>query len=76
MEAKTDKDMTYEFDVQGEMDHQHNMHIGKTRCSALDQQTFYKPGKRTGNHPTQLARCAAIRPAAGAHGDCSATRCD
>jgi hypothetical protein len=26
------------------MDHQHNMHIGKTRCSALDQQTFYKPG--------------------------------
>jgi hypothetical protein len=45
MEAKTDKDMTYEFDVQGEMDHQHNMHIGKTRCSALDQQSFYKPGK-------------------------------
>ena len=45
MEAKTDKDMTYEFDVQGEMDHQHNMYIGKTRCSALDQQTFYKPGK-------------------------------
>jgi hypothetical protein len=45
MEAKTDKDMTYEFDVQGEMDHMHNMHIGKTRCPAFDGQSYYKPGK-------------------------------
>jgi hypothetical protein len=45
MEAKQDKDMSYEFDVQGEMDHQHMMTIGKTRCKALDGKSFYHPGK-------------------------------
>lgn len=45
MEARQDKDMSYEFDVQGEMDHVHTMTIAKTRCKPLDGRTFYLPGK-------------------------------
>jgi hypothetical protein len=34
----------YEFDVAAEMDLEHRMLIGKTRCPALDGQVFSKPG--------------------------------
>lgn len=34
----------YEFDVVGDMDQSHTLHITKTRCEALDERTFHKPG--------------------------------
>jgi hypothetical protein len=35
----------YEFDVAAEMDLEHRMIIGKTRCPKLDGQVYVKPGK-------------------------------
>lgn len=35
----------YEFDVVADMDDNHNLIIGKTRCQALDGKVFHKPGK-------------------------------
>lgn len=37
--------MEYEFDVVGDMDLENRLIISKTRCSALNQKTFKKPGK-------------------------------
>lgn len=34
----------YEFDVVGEIDHDHVMHVTKTRCSALDDAHVRRPG--------------------------------
>lgn len=36
--------MDYEFDVVGDMDHDHALMITKTRCAALDGKTWVKPG--------------------------------
>lgn len=35
----------YEMDVEGMMDLDHNLVIGKTRCSAIDGKVYQKPGK-------------------------------
>lgn len=35
----------YEMDVEGMLDLEHNLAIGKTRCEALDGQVFNKPGE-------------------------------
>lgn len=35
----------YEFDIAGELDHNHIMSISKSRCPALTDQTFLNPGK-------------------------------
>ena len=35
----------YEFDVEGTMTMDHSFVVGKTRCRALDEQIFPKPGK-------------------------------
>lgn len=35
----------YEFDVEGMLDIEHNLVIGKTRCDALDGRAFTKPGE-------------------------------
>jgi hypothetical protein len=37
--------LEYEFDVVGDIDHQHVMTISKTRCSELDGETFRLPGE-------------------------------
>jgi hypothetical protein len=37
--------LDYEFDVVGDIDAEHNLVIGKTRCSQLDGKVFHKPGK-------------------------------
>lgn len=36
--------LEYEFDVFGDLDHEHTLSIGKTRCSALAGQVLQKPG--------------------------------
>ena len=35
--------MEYEFDIVGDMDHDHNFVVTKTRCKALDERLFNKP---------------------------------
>jgi hypothetical protein len=35
----------YEFDVEGMLDIDHNLVIGKTRCDELDGKVFHKPGR-------------------------------
>ncbi len=35
----------YELDVEGLIDQEHNLLIGKTRCPGLDGKLFHKPGK-------------------------------
>lgn len=35
----------YEFDVEGMLDIEHNLAIGKTRCAAIDGRVFTKPGE-------------------------------
>ena len=35
----------YEFDVAGELNQQHTLHISKSRCPALDGQSFTNPGR-------------------------------
>lgn len=35
----------YEMSVEGMLDDEHNLMIGKTRCEMLDRKTFHKPGK-------------------------------
>lgn len=35
----------YEMDIEGMLDMDHNLTIGKTRCAALDGRLFTKPGK-------------------------------
>ena len=35
----------YEFDVVGDMDIEHNLVVTKSRCKALADRTFHKPGK-------------------------------
>lgn len=37
--------LEYEFDVTADLDHDNNMVIGKTRCSALKSRTFNKAGE-------------------------------
>ncbi len=36
--------LEFEFDVVGDMDQEHFLTIGKTRCEALDGKRFHKPG--------------------------------
>ena len=36
----------YEFDVEGMLSMDHDLLIGKTRCDALDEKVFRKPGKQ------------------------------
>lgn len=36
--------LDYEFDVVADMDYEHNMIIGKTRCEELDGKVFTRPG--------------------------------
>lgn len=38
--------LEYEFDVYGDLDQDHNLVIGKTRCSALGGQVIAKPGAK------------------------------
>jgi hypothetical protein len=38
--------MDYEFDVVGDLDHDHNFIVSKTRCRALDGQVINKPGQQ------------------------------
>lgn len=38
-------DFQYEFDVEGMLDMEHNLVIGKTRCNTIDGRVFSKPGK-------------------------------
>lgn len=38
------EDLPYEFDIIGDLDQDHTMVFSKTRCSALDGQTFTKDG--------------------------------
>lgn len=45
MAAQIREGFEYEFDVEGLMDMDHNLSIGKTRCSDLDGRIFHKPGK-------------------------------
>lgn len=40
--------MEYEFDIVGDMDHEHNLVITKTRCSSLDDLVARKPGAELG----------------------------
>lgn len=35
----------YEMDIEGMLDMEHNLVIGKTRCAALDGRVFHKPGQ-------------------------------
>jgi hypothetical protein len=35
----------YEMDIEGMLDMEHNLAIGKTRCEELDGRVFHKPGK-------------------------------
>lgn len=35
----------YEMDIEGMLDMEHNLVIGKTRCDAIDGKYFHKPGK-------------------------------
>lgn len=44
MQAQVREGFEYEFDVEGMMTMDHNFIVGKTRCSALDEQIFNKPG--------------------------------
>lgn len=37
--------LEYEFDVIGDLDSDHNLIVGKTRCETLDGQVFHKPGQ-------------------------------
>lgn len=41
-------EIEYEFDIVGEIDHEHVMTITKTRCSALDGRIIHKPGAELG----------------------------
>ena len=36
--------MEYEFDVLGDLDQDHNLVISKSRCAAIDNKLFHKPG--------------------------------
>lgn len=38
----------YEFDVVGDMDHEHRLVISKSRCSALSNEVISRPGKALG----------------------------
>lgn len=38
-------EFSFEFDVEGSIDSEHNLIIGKTRCPELDGQLFHKAGK-------------------------------
>ena len=42
----TREGMEYEFDIVGYLDDQNTLHIDKTRCPALTEQSFRKPGKQ------------------------------
>lgn len=42
------KGLEYEFDVVADLDLQHNLIVSKTRCSALDDKMFAKPGADVG----------------------------
>ncbi len=39
----------YEFDIEGMLSPEHDLVIGKTRCSALDGKVFHNPGKDFAN---------------------------
>lgn len=39
-------DFQYEFDIEGMMNLDHDLVIGKTRCEAVDGKVYHKPGKQ------------------------------
>ncbi len=45
MAAQMREGFEYEFDVEGQLDMDHNFIVGKTRCRALDGKIFPMPGK-------------------------------
>ncbi|HEY5267532.1 MAG TPA: ATP-binding protein [Candidatus Saccharimonadales bacterium] len=40
------ENISYEFDLVGELDLEHNMHVSKSRCAQLDQKVFDKPDNK------------------------------
>ena len=62
--------MEYEFDVLGDLDQDHNLIISKSRCAAIDNKLFAKPGAEfaailnewLGGSPAPVAKPSAPAP--------------
>ncbi len=52
----------YEMDIEGLLDENHNLVIGKTRCDVLDRKVFAKPGKEVADLLLGWLNSGAVPP--------------